>query len=266
MPLESRRVNSNLTTKANAMHPIQITFGGNSLDEVHQHIQSYLQDHFGRPVILGSPNPTPDAAKVFAENPLPPAPSTAAVAPSPTAPEVPQASSATPPPAPSVPAAPAPAAELAQAAIPLPPAATVEVDSNGIPWDERIHSGSRKKTQKGEWAKRRGVQETLIKKVEAELRGKTPAPAPAASAAPVPSAPTAPVAAAAPLPPPPPVPQGEGLTFAQVIERVQAAISSGKWTHTTLSVKLLEIGANRLEELATRPDILATFAKEIPAI
>ena len=33
----------------------------------------------------------------------------------------------------------------------------VELDSDGIPWDERIHSSNHKKTQKGVWQRQRGI-------------------------------------------------------------------------------------------------------------
>jgi hypothetical protein len=47
-----------------------------------------------------------------------------------------------------------------------------EVDSQGLLWDERIHSSNKKKKADGTWNKRRGVQEKEIAEVEAELRAK----------------------------------------------------------------------------------------------
>lgn len=46
----------------------------------------------------------------------------------------------------------------------------IELDADGLPWDERIHAGSKTKTAKGVWKKRRGVQPVTITEVEAELR------------------------------------------------------------------------------------------------
>ena len=46
---------------------------------------------------------------------------------------------------------------------------TAEVDSGGIVWDERIHSGSKKKNADGKWKLRKNVDENLVKQVEAEL-------------------------------------------------------------------------------------------------
>lgn len=47
---------------------------------------------------------------------------------------------------------------------------TGELDSVGFPWDERIHSGSKKKNADGKWKLRKGVDAELVKQVEAELK------------------------------------------------------------------------------------------------
>ena len=88
--------------------------------------------------------------------------------------------------------------------------AGVETDKNGLPWDERIHSGPKDKRPKnadGSWRKRRGVDDALVEQVEAELRqvmGATGNPAPAApTAAASPEPAPAPAPTAAPVVPPP---------------------------------------------------------------
>lgn len=98
--------------------------------------------------------------------------------------------------------APAAAATVAQNTTPAPAAAAgVEVDSTGLPWDERIHSGSKKKTGNGVWNRRKNVDDATFNNVSNQLRAALGA-APAAAAAPV----TAPAAAA--LPTLPQLPQG----------------------------------------------------------
>ncbi|RUW55631.1 hypothetical protein EOA32_01020 [Mesorhizobium sp. M1A.F.Ca.ET.072.01.1.1] len=98
------------------------------------------------------------------------------------------------------------------------------VDKNGLPWDERIHSGNKEMTDKGVWRKRRGVSAETVTAVEAELRakmavaGNAAAPAPAApQPVPMPQpvapvmqmpAPAAPTASTAPQPVPMPQPAG----------------------------------------------------------
>lgn len=93
---------------------------------------------------------------------------------------------------------------------------TGELDSAGLPWDERIHSGSKKKNADGKWKLRKNVDEALVKSVEAENRGaggQLPAflqnkPAPAQPAAPATVPPTVPAIsvanATAPVAPPAP--------------------------------------------------------------
>lgn len=76
------------------------------------------------------------------------------------------------------------------------------VDSQGLPWDARIHSSNKKKKADGTWNKRRGVQEMEIQAVEAELRARGPvAPLPPVAPQPIAAPLPAPVAAPAPVTP-----------------------------------------------------------------
>jgi len=50
---------------------------------------------------------------------------------------------------------------------------TGQVDAEGLPWDERIHSSNKKKTAKGVWVARRGVDDITRISVVNELRGMT---------------------------------------------------------------------------------------------
>lgn len=81
------------------------------------------------------------------------------------------------------------------------------LDSAGLPWDKRIHSGAKTKIKKtGTWKPLRSVDSALVAQVEAELRQnmapEIPAPAgkepevPTAGAPRLPAQPEAPVAAA----------------------------------------------------------------------
>ena len=53
------------------------------------------------------------------------------------------------------------------------PVAAGSVDSTGLPWDDRIHSTPAKLTSKGVWRAKRGVVDTLVTQVEAELRARS---------------------------------------------------------------------------------------------
>lgn len=85
------------------------------------------------------------------------------------------------------------------------PATDAELDSTGLPWDERIHSGNKTKNDDGRWKKRKGVADNVVDAVTAELRKTYPA---TAAAAPITT--VAEMAAAtssvvsAPVPPAPP--------------------------------------------------------------
>ena len=63
---------------------------------------------------------------------------------------------------------------------PPPPANTGNsmVDVKGLPWDSRIHAGSKEKNGDGSWRKKRGVDDTLVAEVEAQLRKTTISTAP----------------------------------------------------------------------------------------
>lgn len=69
-------------------------------------------------------------------------------------------------------------------------ASDAKTDISGLPWDARIHSTPPTLTAKNIWRARRGVEDDIVAKVTAELRG-LPAPAPVAPVAPVAPAPLA---------------------------------------------------------------------------
>jgi hypothetical protein len=80
-------------------------------------------------------------------------------------------------------------------------------DSEGLPWDERIHSTPASISKiSGRWRARRNVQPLTVSNVTVELRaaGRVSVPAPPVATA-VPAPPTPPVATAVPAPPTPPV-------------------------------------------------------------
>ncbi|HEU4376261.1 MAG TPA: hypothetical protein VFS02_22400 [Telluria sp.] len=138
------------------------------------------------------------------------------------------------------------------AAVTPSPAAAVEVDKNGLPWDERIHASSRVKIADGSWRMKRGVEPALIAQVEAQLRAQIPPAAPPTTFAEAPPA-------GAPVPPPPtaPLPPGPpALTFGIVAKRIGAAVTAGTLSGNVLSVKLAELGfPDGLHTVNARPDM-----------
>jgi hypothetical protein len=60
---------------------------------------------------------------------------------------------------------------------------TGQLDKDGLPWDERIHSSNKKMTAKGVWTRRRGISDLQFDQIAAELKAAgasivQPAPAP----------------------------------------------------------------------------------------
>lgn len=84
------------------------------------------------------------------------------------------------------------------------PAVVGQLDANGLPHDNRIHSEPAKLTTKGVWRARRGVATQLVAQVEAELRARMQS-APAATP-PMPTVPAMPEATAPAAVPPMPQP------------------------------------------------------------
>lgn len=77
--------------------------------------------------------------------------------------------------------------------------ASAELDKDGLPWDERIHAGTKTKTQKGVWTRKKGVDDAVFDAVIAELRQQYPAAA-AVTPPVVPTAPTVPTVPSINLP------------------------------------------------------------------
>lgn len=214
--------------------------------------------------------------------PVPPAPPPPPVAPA----------AATP-----VPPAPAPAA---------PPPAGVALDTEGLPWDARIHAATKTKVANGSWKKKKGTDPALVASVTAELRAVMGLPAPAPAAAPVPPAgpltgtsypfpvppvapvaatpvapappggnawplngspAPAPVAAAAPVAPPaPPATPAAITTFAQLMGYISGQIAAGKWSHPETLTACQANGVTALPLLAARPDLIPNVAGTIGAM
>ena len=160
-----------------ALHAQQVGYNPTVPDIIahrHQDLQFPAMDHLFSSAEIAAKSdaqfhtivqPQADGHLPTSATPLaPPAPSTAAAdlfATAPAAPMDGRAPAASPPPVPAPPAPSAPAASPSPAG----------VDSTGLPWDERIHSGTKAKNADGTWRARRGLNNpALVKQVEAELR------------------------------------------------------------------------------------------------
>lgn len=169
--------------------------------------------------------------------------------------------------------------------------AGVELDKHGLPWDGRIHAGTKRKNADGSWTAKRGVDPALVAQVEAELRQVMGAPAAAplapAPAAPIPApqaasvtTPTAGVASsavavpappapapAAPVAPAPAAPSGDARQqFVGLVGRASAAIQAGKVTQAEVNQCCADAGVPALPLLANRLDLVPQVAAHVDAL
>lgn len=152
----------------------------------------------------------------------------------------------------------------------------LDLDAEGLPWDERIHSSNRKKTDKGLWTKRKGLNDdAMVAAVKAELRARSAggaAPAPAAAPVPqlpgavaplVPPAGPAALPAIAPLPGAlPPLTAGTSApavalpapeTFEQLMPRVAAAVANGVIPPDAINNAMSGLGLQGVAHLQANP-------------
>ena len=153
---------------------------------------------------------------------------------------------------------------------PAPPAA-VELDTEGLPWDERIHSGKKtkyakdnpqNKTVAGSWKRKRGVQPLTVDQVKAELRLVYPAP----TAAVAPVAPLAPVPPAAPATPAAMTPGAvspDSNLYLPLMKKCTKRIAALQLTLEDMVAICKRHGLDGIAQLAGRPDLIPTIEAEI---
>lgn len=165
---------------------------------------------------------------------------------------------------------------------PAPPAgvsAATDRDSEGLPWDSRIHSGSHAKIANGTWklAKGMSLQPAKVEGVKAELRALMALPAPAAAVPPPP-----PVTAQPAPPPPPPAatspltsaptgtstagPNDNPATFPEFMSWVAGLIASNRWTHQHTTQALGTLGMQSAVNLSARPDLIPSAVQVIKSM
>jgi len=168
-----------------------------------------------------------------------------------------------------------------------PSVATVETDARGLPWDERIHAGTKTKMANGEWKKRRGVDTNTVVSVEAELRALMAIPTGAspdlddakvndalATLAELTGSPTAPAAvppappAAAVPPTPPPAPSATApANFPQFLKAVSDLIAAGRITLPRITDDVLvPAGIASMTLVASRQDLIPQLWEKIEGI
>jgi hypothetical protein len=136
------------------------------------------------------------------------------------------------------------------------PAANVELDVRGLPWDARIHSRTKSKLANGEWKVARNTDPALVTQVENELK----------ALAMVPNDNTAPIITSVPTPPPavnnatvPTPPQPGALTLPDFMRKVSELITAGRLPQNEF------IAILNAQGLASTTDIMPNQDK-LPAI
>jgi hypothetical protein len=138
------------------------------------------------------------------------------------------------------------------------PPGTNNLDADGIPWDARIHAGTKTRLKANNtWKLKPGIDKALVDQVRAELTGVQ-----AAVAVPAPPAPTladaAAVSATLQAPPPPPAPAGP-TNFAELIKEVTTRITAGQMTPDQVNGAVAAVTGGQLtmcNQLAARQDLI----------
>lgn len=175
------------------------------------------------------------------------------------------ASVETPPPPPLAPQElPVPPADAEPEQAATPP----DRDAAGLPWDARIHSGTRALIADGTWRKRRGVEPEVVEQVEAELRTLVAIPPPADPAevfkpADAPPPPPAPPAAVAPPPPPAAAAAGDPATFAELMVWLSPRLADKSVTHEQVREAVVDAGLASVENLLARPDLVGAVYRRL---
>ena len=130
------------------------------------------------------------------------------------------------------------------------PKASVELDTQGMPWDIRIHARTKTKMKDGSWKKLRGVGPNIVKQVEAELKAVQNIPAPPPSVA----VPVPPVTAAAVQAPAIAVAAVPGFT--DLMSLVTKSITEGKLKRDQVVEVLKPFGIPSLPLVSTRLDLI----------
>ena len=152
----------------------------------------------------------------------------------------------------------------------------VELDSEGYPWDHRIHASTKTKIADGSWKVKRGIDTTLIDQVRAEFdraasvpAGMVPPIPQAAAVEPVPSQP-------APTPTPPvviaPAPAGTekptnpAILFTTTLKLYAEAVAAGKIAEGSGEAWAKQVGLPSLASLVARPDLCGQFYDQLKAL
>lgn len=144
------------------------------------------------------------------------------------------------------------------------PKSKVLLDSQGLPWDDRIHARTKTKSTNGQWKLMRGVDPRLAERIINELKNVYPMPLiEVKNELPIPSS----VHSSIPLPPadailttslPPP-----SETFPTLMNKITDLVAAGKLNHAQVQKACLDVGIPSLPVAASRPDLIPQISRNI---
>lgn len=165
-----------------------------------------------------------------------------------------------PPPVDNLPPAPAPLAPPAPVVADVPVDNSVEVDSAGLPWDGRIHSGGKTKLADGTWRDKRGVGDSEREAIVAELTKvmAIPVPAPAVIEHTAPTDAEGWEQLAADIKQNAPAP----AAITTLPEFVRA-VTGAKLGNMMVTEAVKSVGLESITQLGARPDLIPAVAAEL---
>lgn len=154
----------------------------------------------------------------------------------------------------------------------------VDRDKNGLPWDERIHAGTKTKNADGAWKKKKGVDELTVNSVEAALRAMPQSAAPLLPGLPslpvglpqsvsaLPGAPLGvPLAPSAPVQAMPAASTAYPSDFEGLMMRVTAATAAGILPPTATGAACTAVGLPNILALQMNPAFVASVWQTLKA-
>lgn len=140
-------------------------------------------------------------------------------------------------------------------------ASTLDLDSDGLPWNDKIHSSNKKKTaDTGRWMRRRNVPDNVFDAQVAMLRAAVSVPGNVQAAPPPPPPGLTPTAV--PLPAiTPGAAVSDAVTLPMLLPRITSAMAAGQLTADTAGAIAMELSGGKINNVA----MLAIAPQLIPA-
>lgn len=238
------------------------------------------------PALLPVAEPQPDPAVIFAKQevaspaPLPLAQPVAAAEPISIAPAAALPSSTATAPVVASPAAmPVPAAPTA--IVPAVPAASPagtapEIDSRGLPWDHRIHAGTKAKNKDGSWRQKRETEAWIkanpgltwqqhVDTIEAEVRAVMGLPPVVSEQPPAPPVPTHPTSVVGTAVAPAPT-AASPAEFGPLMMKVQEATLGGHVASDWIMQRANHYGLQTLTSMMLRADVVQAIWSDLARV